>query len=162
MKTRHYLSLILALFMLQVSLAQKTYEPNWESLKAYTVPEWFKDAKLGIFIHWGLYSVPAWATRGSAGMARRSLSSCRDSTISACNVETCAWPAACVGGGSNAIGFFEPFITEASPRLIGVEAGGRSSHAGDHASTLSYGAPGVLRSMVSRCRSRSAPPGSGP
>ncbi|MBN1139252.1 MAG: alpha-L-fucosidase [Anaerolineae bacterium] len=36
-----------------------TYEPNWQSLSAYTVPEWFKDAKLGIFIHWGVYSVPA-------------------------------------------------------------------------------------------------------
>ena len=35
------------------------YEPNWESLKSYTVPEWFKDAKLGIFIHWGVYAVPA-------------------------------------------------------------------------------------------------------
>jgi alpha-L-fucosidase len=35
------------------------YEPNWESLQAYTVPEWFKDAKLGIFIHWGVYAVPA-------------------------------------------------------------------------------------------------------
>jgi alpha-L-fucosidase len=35
------------------------YEANWESLKAYTVPDWFKDAKLGIFIHWGLYAVPA-------------------------------------------------------------------------------------------------------
>jgi len=35
------------------------YEPNWESLRAYTVPEWFKDAKLGIFIHWGVYAVPA-------------------------------------------------------------------------------------------------------
>jgi len=35
------------------------YEPNWESLKRYCVPEWFKDAKLGIFIHWGVYAVPA-------------------------------------------------------------------------------------------------------
>ncbi|HUT19167.1 MAG TPA: alpha-L-fucosidase [Anaerolineae bacterium] len=35
------------------------YEPTWESLQAYTVPEWFKDAKLGIFIHWGVYAVPA-------------------------------------------------------------------------------------------------------
>jgi alpha-L-fucosidase len=35
------------------------YEPNWESLQAYTVPEWFMDAKLGIFIHWGVYAVPA-------------------------------------------------------------------------------------------------------
>ena len=35
------------------------YEPTWESLKDYTVPEWYQDAKFGIFIHWGVYSVPA-------------------------------------------------------------------------------------------------------
>jgi len=35
------------------------YEPNWESLKNYTAPEWFQDAKFGIFIHWGVYAVPA-------------------------------------------------------------------------------------------------------
>ena len=39
----------------------KKYEPNWMILKRHPVPEWFQDAKLGIFIHWGLYSVPAWA-----------------------------------------------------------------------------------------------------
>ena len=38
------------------------YEPNWSSLSAHTVPDWFQNAKLGIFVHWGLYSVPAWAT----------------------------------------------------------------------------------------------------
>jgi len=37
------------------------YEPTWESLKKHPLPDWFQDAKLGIFIHWGLYSVPAWA-----------------------------------------------------------------------------------------------------
>jgi alpha-L-fucosidase len=37
------------------------YEPTWESLDAHEVPEWYHDAKLGIFIHWGVYSVPAWA-----------------------------------------------------------------------------------------------------
>jgi alpha-L-fucosidase len=36
------------------------YEPTWDSLKAhYQYPEWFRDAKFGIFLHWGLYSVPA-------------------------------------------------------------------------------------------------------
>lgn len=35
------------------------YEPNWESLRQYRVPDWFRDAKFGIFIHWGVYSVPA-------------------------------------------------------------------------------------------------------
>ncbi len=38
------------------------FEPNWESIWTHTVPEWYHDAKLGIFVHWGLYSVPAWAT----------------------------------------------------------------------------------------------------
>ena len=37
------------------------YEPTYESVSQHPVPEWFHDAKLGIFIHWGLYSVPAWA-----------------------------------------------------------------------------------------------------
>ncbi len=36
------------------------YESNWESLSAYEVPEWFMDGKLGIFIHWGVYAVPAY------------------------------------------------------------------------------------------------------
>lgn len=36
------------------------YEPKWESLDKRPCPEWFLDAKFGIFIHWGLYSVPAW------------------------------------------------------------------------------------------------------
>ncbi|GAG41559.1 unnamed protein product, partial [marine sediment metagenome] len=35
------------------------YEPTWDSLKSYSVPEWFRDAKFGIFIHWGVYAVPA-------------------------------------------------------------------------------------------------------
>jgi alpha-L-fucosidase len=35
------------------------FVPNWDSLGAYRAPEWFRDAKFGIFIHWGVYSVPA-------------------------------------------------------------------------------------------------------
>lgn len=35
------------------------FRPSWESLRQYTVPEWYRDAKFGIFIHWGVYSVPA-------------------------------------------------------------------------------------------------------
>jgi alpha-L-fucosidase len=42
------------------------YEPEYRSLEKHDAPAWFEDAKLGIFIHWGLYSVPAWApTSGS-------------------------------------------------------------------------------------------------
>lgn len=40
------------------------YENNWESLNARPVPQWFADAKFGIFIHWGIYSVPAYARSG--------------------------------------------------------------------------------------------------
>ena len=40
------------------------YEPTLESVRAHQAPDWFHDAKLGIFIHWGLYSVPAWAPHG--------------------------------------------------------------------------------------------------
>jgi alpha-L-fucosidase len=37
------------------------YRPDWESLRRYETPDWYKDAKFGIFIHWGVYSVPAFA-----------------------------------------------------------------------------------------------------
>ena len=36
-----------------------TFQPTWESLKHYETPTWYEDAKFGIFIHWGLYAVPA-------------------------------------------------------------------------------------------------------
>jgi alpha-L-fucosidase len=38
------------------------FRPDWESLQAYKVPDWYKDAKFGIFIHWGVYSVPAFGS----------------------------------------------------------------------------------------------------
>ena len=56
---------------------------------------------------------------------------------------------ACVGGGSNAAGMFYPFVDHSEVELIGVEAGGRSDEAGEHASPLSYGQPGVLHGSYS-------------
>ena len=56
---------------------------------------------------------------------------------------------ACVGGGSNAIGLFYPFVGDTSVRLIGVEAGGRSTKLGDHAARFSGGSPGVLHGAFS-------------
>src|SRR5664279_1036444 len=38
---------------------QGPFRPEWESLQRYEVPDWYRDAKFGIFIHWGVYSVPA-------------------------------------------------------------------------------------------------------
>jgi tryptophan synthase beta chain len=51
---------------------------------------------------------------------------------------------ACVGGGSNAIGIFHPFIDDSSVRLIGLEAGGDGIETGRHAATITGGTPGVL------------------
>ncbi len=39
--------------------AQGPYRPDWESLEKYEAPAWYRDAKFGVFIHWGVYSVPA-------------------------------------------------------------------------------------------------------
>jgi len=56
---------------------------------------------------------------------------------------------ACVGGGSNAIGFFAAFAPDADVRLIGVEAGGMGLSSGQHAAPLSSGSPGVLHGSYS-------------
>ena len=57
---------------------------------------------------------------------------------------------ACVGGGSNSIGFFEPFLEGDNPRLIGVEAGGKGRGPGNHASRLSgEGKLGILHGYKS-------------
>lgn len=56
---------------------------------------------------------------------------------------------ACVGGGSNAAGMFYPFVAETDVPLVGVEAGGESDQPGRHASSLTFGKPGVLHGSFS-------------
>ena len=51
---------------------------------------------------------------------------------------------ACIGGGSNAIGLFHPFLDEDSVEIVGVEAAGHGIETGEHAASLSAGRPGVL------------------
>jgi tryptophan synthase beta chain len=51
---------------------------------------------------------------------------------------------ACVGGGSNAIGLFHPFLNDVDVEMYGVEAGGHGIETGEHAAPLSSGKPGVL------------------
>ena len=55
--------LLLAIFPYSV-VAQTRYLPNWESIDSRPNPQWFTDAKFGIFVCWGLYSVPAWSPKG--------------------------------------------------------------------------------------------------
>jgi alpha-L-fucosidase len=60
-----FLFFVVLLFFFCISLqtlAQERYQATWESLKKYNTPEWFRDAKFGIFIHWGVYSVPAFGS----------------------------------------------------------------------------------------------------
>src|SRR5256714_12870954 len=61
---RYFANLLLLCVLLVhslISLSAQTYQPNWESLDRRPTPAWFTDAKFGIFIHWGTYSVPAYA-----------------------------------------------------------------------------------------------------
>jgi len=46
------------------SAQEVVYSPTWESINSRPSPKWFADAKFGIFIHWGVYSVPAWGPKG--------------------------------------------------------------------------------------------------
>ena len=66
MKSSHLLFLGLGLFAAAWVDASEPvrYEANWESLDRRPMPTWFLDAKFGVFIHWGVYSVPAWAQAG--------------------------------------------------------------------------------------------------
>jgi len=71
MKIAAYLFLLCVLLtnnlFSQDNMSTRVWEPNWESLRSRPYPEWFKDAKLGIFIHWGVSSVPAYGGKESYG-----------------------------------------------------------------------------------------------
>ncbi len=56
---------------------------------------------------------------------------------------------ACVGGGSNAIGLFHPFVKDLGVKLLGLEAGGTGSGLGQNAASIAYGTPGVLQGCYS-------------
>ena len=60
MKSLRFFVFLFLLITSWSSFAQ-TYDANWASLDKRPIPTWFTDAKFGIFVHWGVYSVPAWA-----------------------------------------------------------------------------------------------------
>ncbi|MBN1464900.1 alpha-L-fucosidase [candidate division KSB1 bacterium] len=61
-------TLILGSLLMTDHVFSQSYNPTWESLDARPIPAWFQDAKFGIFIHWGLYSVPAWGPTKDVGV----------------------------------------------------------------------------------------------
>ena len=72
MNKNKFMSLIVFMIMTQMVIvipvpikAQNVYEPNWNSLKKWQTPQWLRDAKFGIYTHWGVYSVPAQGPNGT-------------------------------------------------------------------------------------------------
>ena len=68
MKKVIYLISVFLIFLslaTQNTYAQPVYQPHWESLDSRPIAPWFEDAKFGIFVHWGPYSVPAWSPKGT-------------------------------------------------------------------------------------------------
>jgi alpha-L-fucosidase len=59
------LALGMIAFTAGLVLKAQNYRPTWESLDKRPVPQWYKDAKFGIFIHWGVYAVPGYAPKGN-------------------------------------------------------------------------------------------------
>ncbi|MCY1721385.1 alpha-L-fucosidase [Prolixibacteraceae bacterium Z1-6] len=57
---RKILVVLIVVLTTQIAFSQR-YKDNWESIDSRPIPQWFEDVKFGIFIHWGLYAVPAWA-----------------------------------------------------------------------------------------------------
>ncbi|HNY14808.1 MAG TPA: alpha-L-fucosidase, partial [Bacteroidales bacterium] len=61
---KRLLFLLPAFLILQVSAQQRPfYTADWESLDSHKMPSWYDDAKIGLSMHWGVYSVPSWAPR---------------------------------------------------------------------------------------------------
>ena len=58
------LALSIILFVRPALAEEPRYEPSWASLDQRPLPAWYKDAKFGVFIHWGVYSVPSWGKVG--------------------------------------------------------------------------------------------------
>lgn len=118
-----------------------------------------KDALNEALRHWTAHASDTFYVLGTAagphpypGMVRDFQRVIGDEIREQCLLRFGKLPAAvvaCVGGGSNAIGAFAPFLEDRSVRLIGVEAGGRGLDSGAHGATLSRGSPGVLHGMHS-------------
>lgn len=63
MKKNVFTAIFILLSVCLLNAQDRKVEPTWESIQERGYPEWFNDSKLGIFIHWGLYSVPSWTKK---------------------------------------------------------------------------------------------------
>src|SRR5512137_2157273 len=63
MRKTAFISVMIILTGISQLDAQGPYKATWESLDTHKMPQWYDDAKIGLSMHWGVYSVPAWAPR---------------------------------------------------------------------------------------------------
>jgi alpha-L-fucosidase len=61
---RRVFLILIVFILLPLAVHAAPYQATWESIDSRPVPTWFEDAKFGIFIHWGVYSVPSWGPKG--------------------------------------------------------------------------------------------------
>ena len=84
--------------------------------------------------------------RARAAVGHRSRSARTDASPRRASLPDIA--VACVGGGSNAIGLFHPFVKDRGVQMLGLEAGGMGDGLGENAASLAYGTPGVLQGTL--------------
>ena len=60
MKKLSFMTILISYLLLNITIMGQPYEASWESLSQWTVPQWFDNAVLGIYCHWGVYSVPGY------------------------------------------------------------------------------------------------------
>jgi alpha-L-fucosidase len=65
MRSAFVAGVVLAYLLCGTAAAAEKYKPTWKSIDARPMPAWFNEAKFGIFIHWGVYSVPSWSPKGT-------------------------------------------------------------------------------------------------
>lgn len=71
MKNYRIAGIVIAVFFLfsnRVTVQEAKFQPTWQSLDHYQIPSWFRDAKFGIFIRSGVYSVPAFESEWYSGL----------------------------------------------------------------------------------------------
>ena len=61
MKMKWLLIAAVSLLLCPPTVFSKTYQPDWSSLDTRPLPSWYDDAKIGVFLHWGVYSVPSFS-----------------------------------------------------------------------------------------------------
>lgn len=61
----HLLQIVVSVVLLYLPVAEQQYTPDWDSIDSRPLPGWYDDSKIGIFIHWGVFSVPSFGTEWS-------------------------------------------------------------------------------------------------